>query len=514
MVPSRSAVVLLTLAAAATVCAEDTRPNILLIFGDDHAYQAISAYGSRINQTPHIDQLALGGMRFDRCYVTNSICAPSRATVLTGKYSHRNGVYINGNAFDTAQPTFPALLRGAGYQTALIGKWHLIAEPTFFDHYQMLIDQGPYYNPPMIENGAPTHYTGYTAEIITDQAIAWLREGRDKSRPFMLMYQHKGPHREWDPGPKYLNLYDDVAIPEPATLFEDYALRGTAVRQQDMTIAESLWERDLKLIPPRNLNADQLATWNAAYGPHNLAFRNAMLTGDALVRWKYQRYIKDYLRCVAAVDDQIGRVLKFLDESGLAQNTVVVFNSDQGFYLGEHGWFDKRFMYEQSLRTPLLIRWPGVIDANAVCDAIVSNLDFAPTFLEIAGLTPPDDMQGRSIVPLLRGQAPPDWRRTFYYHYYEFPGAHCVRRHYGVTDGRLKLIHFYEPDVNEWELYDLYADPNEQTNLYTNSVYAKAKERLQAELLRLRGELGVPEVDPPAAGDYAPTFRTRTRSGP
>jgi arylsulfatase A-like enzyme len=328
------------------------------------------------------------------------------------------------------------------------------------------------------------------------------------------MYQHKGPHREWDPGPRYLHLYDDVTIPEPATLFEDYSLRGMAVRQQDMTIAESLWERDLKLKPPRNLNPEQLAAWNAAYEPQNTIFRNTLLTGDALVRWKYQRFVKDYLRCVAAVDDQIGRVLAYLDESGLAKNTVVIFNSDQGFYLGEHGWFDKRFMYEQSLRTPLLIRWPGVTAAGSVCEAIASNLDLASTFLEMAGLTPPADMQGRSLVPLLKGETPADWRKTFYYHYYEFPGAHCVRRHYGVTDGRTKLIHFYEKDVNEWELYDLYADPNEQTNFYDSPVYAQARERLMTELTRLRTELAVPETDPPDAGTYAPTFRTRTKSGP
>ena len=473
------------------------RPNILLVFTDDHAYQAISAYGSRINQTPNIDRLAIEGMRFDNCYVTNSICGPCRATVLTGKYSHKNGFFNNGNKFDSAQPTFHKLLGESGYQTAVIGKWHLGPDPMGFDHYEVLVGQGPYYNPPMIRNGVRVKHTGYTTEVITDLTLQWLNEERDADKPFMLMYQHKAPHRSWQPGPEYLTMYDDIDIPEPPSLFEDYSKRGKAVRHQDMTIAETMGDLDLKLTPPRSLNEQQLIRWKAAYEPKNQAMRVAGLTGDDLVRWKYQRYIKDYLRCVASVDDQLGRVLDYLDESGLTENTIVVYCSDQGFYLGEHGWFDKRWMYEESLRTPLLVRWPKEIQPGSTCHRIVSPLDLAQTFLDAAGVDAPDDMQGGSFVPLLRGETPDDWRETFYYHYYEYPSWHYVRKHYGVTDGRFKLIHFYEPEVDEWELYDLLLDRDEVVNLYDYPAYAKTLKRMESELARLRTELEVPEIDPP-----------------
>ncbi|TWU21891.1 sulfatase family protein [Bythopirellula polymerisocia] len=485
------------------------RPNILFVFADDHAYQAISAYGSRINETPNIDRLAHEGMRFDNCFVTNSICGPCRATILTGKYSHLNGFLVNGNRFDGSQQTFPKLMQAAGYATAMIGKWHLESDPTGFDHWDILVGQGTYYNPNMIRNGEPTKNEGYSTEIITDKALDWLKDGRDPSKPFMLMYQQKAPHRPWDPGPRQLDLYEDETIPEPPTLFEDYSLRGTAVNQQDMTIAETMDKRDLKLVPPENLTAKQKATWDAAYEPRNKAFRAANLSGAALVRWKYQRYIKDYLRCVASVDEQLGRVLDWLDETGLADNTLVVYCSDQGFYLGEHGWFDKRWMYEESLRTPLLARWPGTIEPGSLCNAIVSPLDFAETFLEVAGAEIPADMQGRSLLPLFHGETPSDWRKTFYYHYYEYPGWHQVRRHYGVTDGRFKLIYFYEPDVDEWELYDLQLDKNELQNVYDNRAYASVRKRLEGELKRLRAELKVPEEDPPASNLKQNAPRTR-----
>ena len=475
--------------------AANSQPNIVFIFTDDHAYQAMSAYGSRINSTPHLDRLAHEGMRFDNCYVTNSICGPCRATILTGKYSHLNGFRMNGDRFDGTQQTFPKLLQQAGYQTALIGKWHLSSEPTGFDHWEVLPGQGRYYNPPMKRNGKPTQHTGYTTEVITDLALDWLQQQRDSEKPFLLMCQHKAPHRPWDPGPKQLDLYADQSIPEPFTLMEDYSLRGPAVRQQDMTIAETMNDRDLKFTAPPELNTEQLQAWNAAYSPRNEAFQRAQLEGSALVRWKYQRYIKDYLRCVAAVDDQVGRVLGWLDESGLAENTVVVYSSDQGFYLGEHGWFDKRWMYEESLRTPLLVRWPGHVQAGTLCDKIVSPLDFASTFLEIAGAKVPDDLQGRSLVPILEGETPADWRSTFYYHYYEYPGWHYVRRHYGVTDGRFKLIHFYELDIDDWELYDLLLDRNETQNVFENPSYATTRKRLEGELVRLRRELKVPKKD-------------------
>lgn len=485
------------------------RPNILFVFTDDHAYQAISAYGSRINETPNIDRLAHEGMRFDNCYVTNSICGPCRAVILTGKYSHLNGFLVNGNTFDGSQQTFPKLMQAAGYTTAIIGKWHLESDPTGFDHWDILVGQGTYYNPRMIRNGKMTENEGYTTEVITDKALEWLKSGRDPDKPFMLMYQQKAPHRPWDPGPRQLDLYEDKTIPEPPTLFEDYSLRGPAVQQQDMTIAETMDKRDLKLIPPAELTEAQLEKWNAAYEPRNKAFREAKLSGTELVRWKYQRYIKDYLRCVASVDEQLGRVLDWLDEEGLADSTLVAYCSDQGFYLGEHGWFDKRWMYEESLRTPLLVRWPGVVKAGANCDAIVSPLDFAETFLEVAGSEIPADMQGRSLLPLFKGETPSDWREAFYYHYYEYPGYHWVRRHYGVTDGRFKLIYFYEPDVDSWELYDLLLDKNELSNVYDNQAYASVRKRLEGELKRLRKELKVPEEDPAASNKKQNPPRTR-----
>jgi len=495
------------------------RPNILFVFCDDHAYQAISAYqsvgayGLKLNDTPNIDRLAREGMRFDNCFVTNSICGPCRAVVQTGKYSHLNGFYCNGNRFDGDQQTFPKLLQKAGYQTAITGKWHLATDPQGYDYWEILIGQGPYYNPPMIKNRTQVKHTGYTTDIITDIALDWLENKRDPDRPFMLMYQHKAPHRNWQPGPQWLNKYDDVTIPEPDTLFDDYSGRGTAAETQDMSIARTMNASDLKLTPPRNLTPEQAAAWNKAYGPKNDAFQKANLQGKDLVRWKYQRYMKDYLRCIAAVDDNLGRVLKYLDDAGLADNTVVVYSSDQGFYLGEHGWFDKRWIYEESLRTPLIVRWPGVVEPGSTNRDIVSNLDFAETFLDIAGVEVPDDMQGHSLVPLLEGRTPDDWRKTFYYHYYEFPGAHSVRRHYGVADGRYKLIHFYPhpwdaAPIDEWELYDLKSDAKELKSVFGDPGYADVQQRLKAELAQLRRELEVPDPDPPE------TARGRRRNPP
>lgn len=473
------------------------RPNILFLFTDDHAYQSISAYGSKINETPNLDRLASQGMLFQNCFVTNSICGPSRAVILTGKYSHLNGFYDNNSRFDGAQPTFPKLLQKAGYQTAIIGKWHLVTEPTGFDYWHILPGQGLYYNPPMIDNGERVRHEGYTTEIITDLALDWLQNRRDPDKPFVLMAQHKAPHRSWDPAPQYLSKYNDRDIPEPETLFDDYATRGTAARTQDMSIEKTLTARDLKFEFPAELTAEQRALWEAAYGPENRAFEEANLQGDDLVRWKYQRYIKDYLRCIASVDDSVGQILDYLDESGLAENTVVVYASDQGFYLGEHGWFDKRWMYEESLRTPLIVRWPDVTAPGSTCDAIVSNLDFAETFLDIAGVEVPPDMQGLSLVPLLKGETPADWRSSFYYQYYEFPAVHSVQKHYGVRTDRHKLIYFHELD--EWELYDLEQDPNELNNVYGNPDYAEVVDQLKAELTRLRAELKVTDDAGPAA---------------
>ncbi|NQT36620.1 MAG: sulfatase [Planctomycetes bacterium] len=494
--------------ACPAAAAPAKRPNILFVFCDDHAYQSISAYqsvspyGLKLNETPNIDRLAREGMRFDNCYVTNSICGPCRAVIQTGKYSHLNGFYCNGNRFNGDQQTFPKLLQKAGYQTAIVGKWHLATEPQGYDYSEVLIGQGPYYNPPMIKNGQRASHTGYTTNIITDLALDWLKDQRDPDRPFMLMFQHKAPHRNWQPGPQWLNKYDDVTIPEPDTLFDDYKGRGTAAKTQDMSIARTMNPNDLKLTPPRGLTPEQAAAWNKAYGPKNEAFAKANLQGKDLVRWKYQRYMKDYLRCIAAVDDNLGRVLKYLDDTGLAENTVVIYSSDQGFYLGEHNWFDKRWMYEESLRTPLIVRWPGVVKPGSTNKDIVSNVDFAETFLDLVGAKVPDDMQGRSFVPILQGNTPDDWRKTFYYHYYEFPGAHSVRRHYGVADGRYKLIHFYPntsdaSPIDEWEMYDLESDPKELKSVFGEPKYAEVQGRLEAELKRLRRELKVPDPDPP-----------------
>ncbi len=474
------------------------RPNLVFIFSDDHAYQAISAYQDPrgLLDTPNIDRLAREGMRFDRCLVPNSICGPSRATVLTGKYSHANGFYNNTNSrFDGTQTTFPKLLQAAGYQTAIVGKWHLVSEPTGFDYWEILPGQGVYYNPPMIRNGKPVKHQGYVSDLITDLALAWLRQ-RDRSKPFLLMCHHKAPHRSWQPNLKYLGHDHDRQYPIPETLFDDYAGRGKAERQQDMTIAKTMTPQDLKLVPPKQLTDEQLQAWNAYYEPRNEAFRKANLQGRDLVRWKYNRYLHDYLGCIKSVDESVGRLLAYLDEAGLAENTLVIYSSDQGFYLGEHGWFDKRWIFEQSLRTPLVVRWPQVTKPGRINDDLVSNLDFAETMLEAAGVPVPSEMQGRSFVPLLKGPTPADWRKSLYYHYYEYPGPHDVARHYGVVTAHYKLVRFYEPQFDYWELFDLEKDPRELTSVYGRPDYAAVQQELHAELGRLRQEFKVPDPDP------------------
>jgi arylsulfatase A-like enzyme len=387
------------------------------------------------------------------------------------------------------------LLKAAGYQTAMIGKWHLETDPTGFDYWNILIGQGPYYNPPMIENGVRKKYTGYTTDIITDLALEQLKK-LDRSKPFLMMYQHKGPHREWSPNLKDLPLYDETEFPEPATLFDDYSGRGSAAKNQEMQISRDLNELDLKLTPPKSLNPEQLQQWNAHFEPRNAAFRAAKLEGKELVRWKYNRYLQNYLRCVHSVDENIGRVLKYLDDNGLADNTIVVYSSDQGFYLGEHGWFDKRWIFEESLRTPMMVRWPKVTPAGSSEGRIVSLLDLAQTFLDIAEVPQPADMQGRSLLPLLKGQPPADWRKSFYYHYYEFPVPHRVRPHYGVITERYKLIHYYGPDLNDWELLDRAQNPQETRNFYTEASHQDTVAELKTELARLQKELGE-SVPPP-----------------
>jgi arylsulfatase A-like enzyme len=473
------------------MAAEGKPPNILFIFTDDLTCQAISTYGERrrLLNTPNIDRLAAEGMRFDRCLVTNSICGPSRATILTGKYSHLNGFYNNSNStFDGSQQTFPKLMQKAGYVTALFGKWHLVSEPTGFDHWHILPGQGLYYNPPMIRHSEPVKHTGYTTDIITDLSIEWLKQ-RDRSKPFLLMSQHKAPHREWAPALRHLGWDNDREHPEPETLFDDYAGRSKAIHDHDMGLDRTFTDLDAKLRPAPNMNEEQLKAWNAYYEPRNEKFRQAKLTGKDLVRWRYNRYMHDYLACVKAVDESVGRLLDFLEQEGLAENTVVVFSSDQGFYLGEHGWFDKRWIFEESLRTPLLVRWPGIIKPGKVNNNIVSLLDFAETFLDIAGAPIPNDMQGRSLVPLCRGETPNDWRQSLYYHYYEFPVPHRVRPHYGVITDRYKLVHYYKPDVDDWELLDRQKDPLETKNFYHDPAYAETVKELHAELDRLRQEV-------------------------
>ncbi len=493
--------------------AEPTKPNIILFFCDDLATQAISAYrhSLKLLDTPHMDRLAREGMRFDRCVVPNSICGPSRAVILTGKYSHLNGFVRNGNRFDGAQPTFPKMLQKAGYQTAVIGKWHLESDPTGFDHWHILPGQGIYYNPPMIRDGEKVTHTGYVTDLISDFSIEWLKK-RDKSKPFLLMSQHKAPHREWAPALRHLGWNGDRKFPEPETLFDDYSGRGRAEKEQDMTLEKTFTKRDSKEAAPPSLNTEQQKVWDAYYEPLNEAMRAANLSGKELVRWRYQRYMHDYLATVKAVDEAVGKLLKYLDDEKLAENTMVILSSDQGFYLGEHGWFDKRWIYEESLTTPLLVRWPGVTQPGTASKSLVSILDFPETFLDAAGAPVPADMQGRSLRPVLQGQTPADWRTSFYYHYYEFPGPHSVRKHYGVVTDRYKLFHFYEPEMNYWTLMDREKDPHELKNVYDDPAYAETRKTLHAELTRLRTELKVPESDPAGSGGQPDNRRRGTKA--
>jgi arylsulfatase A-like enzyme len=485
MTGSAAALSTLPIGTSLSQITEKKRPNIIFIMSDDHASHAMSCYGSKINKTPNLDRIANEGMRFTNSFCTNSICAPCRAVILTGKYSHLNGIIDNRKKFDGSQQTFPKLLQKVGYKTAMIGKWHLKTDPTGFDYWNILPGQGAYYNPAMKEMGQRKKYTGYTTDIITDHALKWLKSLKP-SEPFCLMFHHKAPHRNWQPGPKYLTMYDDVTIPEPDNLFDDYANRGRAAKEQDMSIAKTMTPNDLKLTPtPKNLTPEQKKLWEAAYGPKNEEFKKANLQGKDLIRWKYQRYIKDYLRCIASVDENVGRVLDYLNESGLAENTIVFYTSDQGFYLGDHGWFDKRFMYEESLRMPLLVRYPKEIKPGSVNNDIVLNLDFAETFLDFAGAPIPADMQGESLRRILQGKTPKNWRKSTYYHYYEYPAVHSVKRHYGIRTKRYKLIHFYN-DIDEWELYDLNKDPKEMKNVIDVPAYTDIVNELKAELIQLR----------------------------
>ncbi len=494
--PILGATALLAVAQGCSEVKKPVRPNIIFIMSDDHAYQAISAYGDRFSEiapTPNIDRIAANGMIFNRCLVTNSICGPSRATILTGKYSHLNGFLQNeATPFDGSQQTFPKILQQAGYRTGLIGKWHLDSEPTGFDHWDILPGQGHYYNPDFINPQGQYQEKGYVTDIITEKSIAWLKEASSGGKPFMLMLHHKAPHREWEPGPKYLERFKGVQFPLPETLFDDYSGRGQAEHEQDMTIEKTMrMEADLKMwedtISPEwkrtvgRMSSSQRAAWNTVYIPVKEEFKKANPKGRDLIVWKYQRYMNDYLACIQSVDESVGKVLDYLKEAGLDENTIVIYTSDQGFYLGEHGWFDKRFMFEQSYRTPLLISWPGVTKPGSVNKDIVSNLDFAETFLDVAGISVPSDMQGVSLLQVLKGKTPADWRKEHYYEYYEYPGWHSVKRHYGVSTDRYKLIHYYY-DIDEWEMYDLASDPNEMKNVYDDPDYSLVREDLKKKL--------------------------------
>jgi N-acetylglucosamine-6-sulfatase len=474
------------------------RPNIVFIFTDDHALEAISAYGTRFNKispTPNIDRIAREGMLFERSYCGNSICGPSRATILTGKHSHINGFMDNNfSRFDGNQPTFPKMLQKVGYETAIIGKWHLISNPTGFDYWEVLPDQGSYYNPVFIQmDESKKRFEGYVTDLVVDKSLDWLKNRKDKSKPFVLMTQQKAPHRNWVPAERHMNLFDGINMPEPETLFDDYKNRIGSVAKQKMSIANDFhWSHDMLLhgeptdpsFPKSDMNnseysrmsAQQKKNFDDAYGDENAAFIENLKKGmseEELTRWKYQRYIKNYLRCIRAVDENIGRLLGYLDESGLAKNTIVIYASDQGFYLGEHGWYDKRWMFEESLSMPFIIRWPGVVKPGLRSKTMIQNIDYAPTFLEIAEAQIPTDIQGKSLLPILKneGKAPADWRRAIYYEY-SGEHTHSVAAHDGVRNDRYKLMYF--PDSKEWMLFDLEKDPQEMKNVVAEKEYETA----------------------------------------
>ena len=481
----RSALTTLILAIAPALAAAADRPNIVFIMTDDHAAHAISAYGSRINATPNIDRIGREGIRFANCFATNAICTPSRAAILTGKYAHKNGVPVF-NRFDGRQPTVAKALQAAGYHTGMVGKWHLGSEPTGFDDWTILPGQGAYRDPVFFAKAkGKVTVPGYVTDVTTDLGLEFLA-GRPKDRPFFLMLHHKAPHRPWQPDPADAKIWADRVVPEPATLDDDYATRADAAREATMRIDRDLTPGDLKQAPP------------------------AGLAPADLKRWKYQRYMRDYLACVDSVDRNVGRVLDYLDREGLAANTLVMYSSDQGFFLGDHGWFDKRFMYEESLRMPLLARWPAAIKPGTVADAMVLNVDFAPTWLDVAGLPVPAEVQGRSAMPILLGATPPDWRAAMYYRYYHYPQDHRVQPHIGVRTARHKLV-WYDR-IDQWELFDLAADPRELKNLAADPAQAATVKALRAEMDRLKAELGdvdqfVP--DPPRTGVEGPPTPSR-----
>lgn len=491
-------------------CQVQKQPNIVFIMSDDHAYQAISAYDTRLMQTPNIDRIAKEGMLFTNACVTNSICAPSRAVILTGKHSHLNGKIDNYFPFDTSNITFPQILQANGYQTAMFGKLHFGNNPKGFDEFKILPGQGDYYNPDFItKKEGRINVVGYVTDIITDMTLHWLKNERKKDKPFFLAYLHKAPHREWLPAERHYKEFINRQFAEPVTLMDDYSGRGRAAKEQEMNLLKHMnWAGDSKIKPEvmdslgikeshpydkgnynstiNRMNDGQRKSWDAVYDKMNAQFIQdyPSMSEQDKMRWRYQRYMQDYLGCIASVDDGIGQVLDFLKENGLEKNTMVIYTSDQGFYLGEHGWFDKRFIYDQSFKTPLLIKWPSVIKPGIRNTKMVQNLDFAQTILEAAGLQAPMDMQGESLIPLFKGKDE-NFRDAAYYHYYEYPSVHMVKRHYGIVTEKFKLIHFYH-DIDEWELYDRENDKEEMKNVYNDPAYESIKKELHDKLTALR----------------------------
>ena len=514
------------LATGTAVAQENTmkkQPNIVCIFTDDHAFQAISAYGhpiSKLAPTPNIDRLASRGILFTHAFVENSICTPSRATLLTGMYSHQHGQTLLGNRMDYGKTWFVELLQKAGYKTSVFGKWHLNVDPKGFDHYDLLFDQGEYYNPGFRTpetNGKYISEEGYATTLITDHAIKWLEKNANRGQPFCVLVNHKAPHRNWMPDLQNINLFDDVTFPEPGTLFDDYSTRGPQMQTQELTIDKHLgYAFDLKVeelkdeptlqyikdswpLAMNTLNQAQRGVWDKAYSAQNSDFLANRPEEEELLRWKYQRYIKDYCRTVKSVDDEVGRLIAYLEQKGELENTIIVYTSDQGFLLGEHGLYDKRFMYEESFRTPLIIFYLPLIKAGTVCSELVQNIDYAPTFLDVAGVNIPEEMAGKSLMPLFKNGKSKNWRQELYYHFYDYPAVGMVRRHYGIRTDRYKLIHWYgkgyenDPDIDSWELYDLKKDPTEVKNVYNSEKYRKVQQALHESLVKLREEVGAKE---------------------
>ena len=483
--------------------------NIVYIMTDDHTAQMMSCYDKRYMHTPNLDRIAEHGVRFTSSYVANSLSGPSRACMITGKHSHANGFTDNTTCvFDASQPTFPKMLQRAGYQTAVFGKWHLESLPTGFDKWEIVPGQGDYYNPRFIEmNGDTINQKGYLTDLITDKSIDWIENQRDKGKPFCILIHHKAIHRNWLSKIEDLHLYEDRTFPVPRNFYDDYEGRPAAAAQEmsidkDMDLIYDLkMDRDdlnsslkptyLNMI--KRMNPQERKAWHEFYDSIASDFYSRNLKGRELAEWKFQRYVRDYMKVVKSLDDNVGRVLDYLEKSGLIENTLVVYTSDQGFYIGEHGWFDKRFMYEESFHTPLIMRLPEGFDRRGDISEMVQNIDYAPTFLEIAGAPIPDDMQGMSLMPLLRGDKNVKWRDALYYHFYEYPAEHSVKRHYGVSNGRYKLIHFYN-DIDHWEFYDLLNDPYEMHNIYNVPAVKPLVEKMRQRLVELQKQYKDPII--------------------